>query len=297
MERIAVAVGVDALVVVGCIGLLAMVPHTPSPTVHAPAAPATDIDAPADESPPPPAVHHKYPDACQERHYFGWNGNNLTGAPGEVITRAFDAAGRVVREDTSKHAQLARTETFEYDTAGRLARQVVHQIEGTGFVEITRHHYDRAGHETRIETEDVGGKTWITRQTFDTRGRLAHVNDHGFGEWYHYDAQGRLAVKQQDNDEDGIANLDVRYRYDAHGLLLERTEVWYDATQGDDDTFTYDDAGRLVTETDRLGFTWTSSYDAAGNLTEKVRTLRDQVEQRVVYDYGCWERPQLSRCF
>lgn len=286
MQRIAVAVGVDALVLVGCAGLLAMTHRTP-----APAAPVADVEAPVDEpaAPLPPApAPHEHPGACRELYYFGWNGNTLTGAPGEVITRTFDAAGRVAREDTSKHDQLARTETFEYDTAGRLARQVLHQVEGTGFVEITQHHYDRAGHETRIEAADAGGKTWITRQTFDTRGRLAHVNAHGFGEWYHYDAAGRLAVKQQDNDEDGIPNLDVRYRYDTRSLLVERTEVWYDGTPGDDDTFAYDDAGRLVTETERLGFTWTSRYDAAGNILEKVRTLRDQIEQRVSYDYGCW---------
>lgn len=291
MQRIAVAVGVDALVIAGCVGLVAMVPRLPASRAPVTGVPVTGIEAPVDEPAPPPLpapMPTKHPGACRELHYFGWNGNSLTGAPGEVITRTFDAAGRVAREDTSKHDQLARTETFEYDATGRLARQVVREVEGTGFTEITRHHYDRAGHETRIETEDAGGRTWITRQTFDARGRLAHVNDHGFGEWYHYDAQGRLAVKQQDNDEDGIANLDVRYSYDGRGLLVERKEAWYDGTPGDDDTFTYDDAGRLATETDRLGFLWTSHYDAAGNLIEKVRTLRGQIDQRIRYDYSCW---------
>jgi YD repeat-containing protein len=240
--------------------------------------------------------------ACRELHDFRFPTHmGADGVPDAIIVRTFDAEGRVASEDWQRDDAPHRTATFHYNKAGKLDREVLHLDDGKT-VEVKTHRYDRSGREIEIGIdENSDGKAdWLTIMTYDSRGRLATMREnvkagthrHGIGHWYHYDANDRLTLETVDNDEDGIANFETVYRYDERGLLVEKRSRWYDGTTGDAFTYEYDNARRLIVETDNLGFTWVHHYDDSGHLIEKVRELPKQVPDRtpimrITYDYHC----------
>jgi YD repeat-containing protein len=250
-----------------------------------------------------PAPLAKYPGACTEAYDFRFPTHiGADGTPDEIVTKTYDAHGRLATSLSQRADAPDRMWMYRYDQAGRLV-EVVRRAYGR-IVGITTHRYDRAGREVEIAIdEDVDGRAdWLTIKTYDRAGRLAtmreNVNAHrprkGFGNWYFYDGD-RLVRHEQDNDHDGVPNLEILHAYDEHGRLARKQTRWYDeAAIGDVFTYTYDEHGRLATETDRYGFAWTHRYDAAGNLIEKTRELPPQVldrsfpAMRVTYDYSCW---------
>jgi YD repeat-containing protein len=290
MERSALAAGLDLVGLSGCALLTALAAPPPPPLRPPPLA----LETPVVSMSPAARPLRAFPAACRETTYIDFYAH---GRPQSVLIRTFDAAGRVASEETRVGDVVTQTRTYDYDRAGRLERETVRTNDD---VETTVHHYDRAGHDVRLDSTSPGRGHWVTLQTYDASGRLATVRANikpgaqrrGFGEWYRYDAAGRLVAKQQDNDEDGRPDLEVQYTYDERGLLVERREHWYDHYMvGDHDTFIYDAAGRVDSETDRRGFRWISSYDAAGNLVRKsryVQTPGSDPFQRIEYDYSCW---------
>jgi YD repeat-containing protein len=250
-------------------------------------------------------VGRRYPGACGDYHDFRFPTHiGADGVPDAVVRRTFDEHGRPVSEDWQRDDAPHRQMTFEYDDAGRLAREVV-RVVGGGVVSITTHRYDRAGHELEIGIDENadGRADWLTLKTYDRAGRLATMREnvkagthrHGIGHWYRYDAADRLVLEKVDNDGDGAPNFDIVYRYDERGLLVEQHSHWYEQPGPEDEVFTfeYDSARRLVGKTDRLGFTWVNRYDDAGNLIEKVQEVPKHLVDRtpmirITYDYSCW---------
>jgi len=241
--------------------------------------------------------------ACRELLDFKFPTHiGADGIPDEVVSRTFDARGRVLTEESHRDDAPDRATTFEYDRGGRLAREV-RRLVGGRTVSVTAHRYDRAGREIEIGIdEDVDGRAdWLTLKSYDGQGRLATLRENikagthrrGVGTWYHYDAADRLVLAKQDNDGDGTPNLEIAYTYDTRGLLREKHSRWYEPGMTDEVfTYTYDPAGRLATETDRYGFTWVHRYDAAGRLVEKVRQVPPNLPDRtpmmrITYDYQC----------
>jgi YD repeat-containing protein len=298
MQRLATYVEVSLLV--PAIALLA----TASRDVDPPA-PSIDIAVSVDSVElvePAPLAH--YPGPCTEAFDFRFPTHvGADGVPDEIITKTYDAHGRLATLLSQRADAPDRIWANRYDAAGRLVEEARSAYGRIGT--ITAHRYDRAGREIEIAIdEDADGRDdWLTIKTYDRAGRLAtmreNINAHrprrGFGNWYEYDGD-RLVLLKQDNDHDGVPNLETRYTYDDHGRLASKQSRWYekDGPIGDLFTFTYDAYGQLATETDRYGFTWFHRYDAAGNLVEKTREFPQQVvdrsfpDLRITYDYSCW---------
>jgi YD repeat-containing protein len=298
MQRLATYVDVGLLLPV--IALLATGVHGDDAT-----APTIDIPAPAESIELAAlAPLAKYPGACTEAYDFRFPSHvGADGIADEIVTKTYDADGRLATLLSQRADAPDRTWTYRYDAGGRLVEEARSAYGRIGT--ITTHRYDSAGREIEIAIdEDVDGRAdWLTIKTYDRKGRLAtmreNVNAHrrrrGFGNWYRY-AGDRLVLQQQDNDGNGVPNLELRFTYDDDGRLVKKHSHWYelDGPIGDVFTYTYDDHGRLATETDRYGFTWIHRYDAAGNLVDKTREMPPQVvdrsfpDMRVSYDYSCW---------
>jgi YD repeat-containing protein len=271
---------------------------------HHAAVPAIEIPAPTEQvEMVVPAPLAKYPGACTEALDFRFPTHvGADGIPDEIITKTYDAHGRLATLVSQRADAPDRMWTYRYNPSGKLVEETRRAYGRIG--SVTTHHYDSEGREIEIAIdEDADGRDdWLTIKAYDREGRLAtmreNINAHrprrGFGNWYDYDGD-RLVRQQQDNDHDGTPNLQIRYTYDDDGRLVNKRTRWYDEdTIGDEDTYAYDDDSRLATETNRYGFTWVYRYDEAGNLVEKTRELPPKVldrsfpDMRITYDYSCW---------
>jgi len=165
----------------------------------------------------------------------------------DVTTRAsYDRAGnrRATTDPNGKQT------TYLYDALGRLTS------EDPPVVASTAYGYDAAGNRTSMtDAEGV-----ITRYEYDSLGRLTAVVEN-------------YRVGLPANDE---TNVRTEYAYDGVG---NRTRIVDARTYPT--SFTYDDLGRLLTEQDTLGHTWTYGYDGLGNRT----SLHDANGANTGYDY------------
>ncbi|MFO1465389.1 MAG: DUF6531 domain-containing protein [Steroidobacteraceae bacterium] len=117
------------------------------------------------------------------------SGFSSTGAIRRRVDLAYDPAGRLVRQGTSR---------FSYDDRGRLIERRVHS-------RITRYQYDALSRPASILLED--GR--LASYEYDELGRVASIQIGGRCERYAYDAAGRLERVMRPNGET------LRYEYDA----------------------------------------------------------------------------------
>lgn len=218
-------------------------------------------------------------------------------ADGVVTTCVFDALGRDVRCTDGLGAITRRA----YDRHGN----VVSSTDALG--QVTTHGYDARDRKVRT-TDRVAGVTRFTwsptsRPTavVDAEGRAttyayAPTRDllvtetfpgHGaVGDptpadqrQYVYDGVGRLIARTDQ------AGQTTGYLYDAAGRLINRTYP-----DGLNDRFAHDAAGRLVTaESLRYANRVTRSYDAAGRLIREVQRLGG-VDHAVAYAHDAADR-------
>lgn len=233
------------------------------------------------------------------------NGNVIreTDALGQVITRRFDAMGRVLSETRTRSVNgqsETLTTTNSYDGKGQLIQtthpdgaitrtqydaigKVIAQTDALG--RSTRFEYDAAGRQTGIVHPDGSRES----TAYDAEGNVVAQTDRaGRVTRMAYDAANRLVetILPDDTAGDDTDNPRTRNEYDKAGQLLasvdelgHRTTFEYDAAGrqiaiidalGQRTTHTYDLSGRRLSSTDALGRTVTFGYDLAGKLIETV---------------------------
>ena len=206
---------------------------------------------------------------------------------GHVLTKV-DPLGNVTGGNPSDY-----TTTYTYDNDGRL------KTETDPLANTTTHAYDGAGNKTSVT--DGNGHT--TTYGYDANNRLVSVtapDPDGAGPLtaplttYSYDAAGNkiTQVDPRGYETGPVAAYTTTYGYNADNRLAsvttpkgeETTYEYYEdgnlwktvdprgnvvgANPADyETTKTYDDEGRLATESDPLGHTTTYGYDEVGNRT------------------------------
>ncbi|MBF0688125.1 MAG: RHS repeat-associated core domain-containing protein [Cellulomonas sp.] len=178
--------------------------------------------------------------------YTGGRLTSVTTLDGSVVTYAYDSQGHLTAKSAGD-----RTITTAYDPA---TGRVVSQTDGVGAT--TTFAWDEAT-QTATTTFPGGGIATdvyagnLLARTSDATGNLTQ---------YEYDSDGQISA---------VIDPLGRYttlRHDARGLLLERIGP---APQAYREAWTYDDAGRVLTETDRNNEVTTYTYNPDG-LVEKV---------------------------
>ncbi|GGK40396.1 hypothetical protein GCM10010124_36450 [Pilimelia terevasa] len=192
------------------------------------------------------------------------------GAEAATATRelGYDLAGRLTtvrapRGDNSfryddRGALMASTgpsgdATFDYDEDGRLRQR----SDAAGTATFT---YDKA----RLATATDGMTRLTQRLGYDAAGNVDAV-DYGAGRvrTLTYDTFGRLAGDTLRNAEGGVV-ASLAYGFDLNGHLTSKKAVGF--PEGGDNTYDYDDAGRLTRWTGPGGAT-AYGWDDAGNRT------------------------------
>ncbi len=195
---------------------------------------------------------------------------------GSTEATAYDAAGRQI----AKTDQAGETTQFAYDDAGRLVG--VTDAEGG----VTTYGWDARGN---LVTEvDANGHT--TTMTYDALNHLlSRTRPLGEHETFAYDEIGRLVTHVD------FAGQTTTFVYDAANQLTEKVlptgAVPYAFTptglrlQAGDETFVYDERGRMLEDHAASGTAVTYEYDAAGNRTSMVTS-----EGTTTYTYDAANR-------
>ena len=239
---------------------------------------------------------------------------SCTDTAGDTTTRGYDLAGNVVAETDAKNqttthtfdARGRETQTtdrlqnvmaFAYDLAGNLLSLT--DAEGG----VTAYAYDDAGRKIEEQYPDhqqgsqVGQTGYgIVELAYDAAGRLLRRTDQ-LGETitHVYDLAGRRTTREYrtaaDSPSGTVADQDD-FTYDEAGRILTAVKGRYANTV----TYSYDDAGRISSESLTVSsqtYTIGRGYDDAGNLDEltypdgtvvdRTHTVRGNLQQ---VDYG-----------
>jgi YD repeat-containing protein len=214
------------------------------------------------------------------------------------ITYDYDAAGRMVRAqweylepDIERRGAIR---TFEYDDAGRLARDTLDQdLDGRPDV-IVSHHYDPAGRlESRETVYPPAPPRTETGFEYDDAGRRTrNVWANGSTESLSYAPDGRARTSVS-KDVKGVVYAQAREELDERGHLLRAFRV-----NGGRETLvtekTYGVGGRLETETTfddggKADRATTYEYDERGNLVGDQIAHGGRPSLHTSYTYrGAW---------
>ncbi|MEU7230348.1 LamG-like jellyroll fold domain-containing protein [Streptomyces chrestomyceticus] len=155
------------------------------------------------------------------------------------------------------------TSTYTYDADGAMTSRK--DASGT-----TTYTYDHAGRRSLTEDALTGGRT---RTSYDAAGRIEQeqyaTSTPDGAQWrdggrrtYHYDPLGRLSTDTVTAPDNTTNLTNTHYAYDPDGRLTHKTTR---GTAGaGDNTYTYDQAGRLSSWTNGDATT-AYEWDAAGN--------------------------------
>ena len=205
-------------------------------------------------------------------------------------TYSYNPAGQLLTEADP----LAHTTTNVYDDAGRLQSVTDANNHTTSYV------YDDANRvlmETAPDPDGAGPLTApVTSYTYDNVGnKLTETDPRGNQATFAYDSANRL-VSETGPDPDGAGPLTApvtMYTYDPNGNLASTVEPRGNVQGANPDeyrtTYTYDAAGRLLTETrpdpdgtgPQIAPVQTNTYDPVGNL----QSARDGNNHTTAYTY------------
>jgi RHS repeat-associated protein len=244
------------------------------------------------------------------------NLSSVTDASGKATTYTYDAANRLTAvKDAAGHTSkttydavgnvTSRTDasgaksTYTYDKAGRLLTMTtpLGNVSGADPAKYTwKYGYDKVGNQVTVT--DPAGNT--TKTDYDAEYRPIAVTDPlGHVRKTEYDGEGNVTkttdalgkttVSTFDDDNRLLTTTDrggktVTYAYDGAGNLVSET-----SPRGSKTTYGYDDNGRLTTRVEPRGnasgadpsqYTWSTSYDAAGNVVSQT----DPSGVKIVYN-------------
>ncbi|MGW7287761.1 LamG-like jellyroll fold domain-containing protein [Streptomyces sp. NPDC054847] len=207
-----------------------------------------------------------------------------TGAEAQTVTRTlgYDLAGRLVTVGT---ASILDQNTYTYNdrgqllTAGGPGGDVSYAYDADGNMTDRWHKdvqtyfgYDAAGRLDWTSDSLTGTHTWVD---FDEAGRPRleqYAKPLADGTWqvgakreYAYDDLGRLTTDKVTANDTGATVTSLAYGYDLDDRLTSKTTTG--VAGAGENTYTYDDAGRLSSWTN--GTTTTPyEWDEAGNRTK-----------------------------
>ena len=201
-------------------------------------------------------------------------------AHGGLTRRTYNAANRLIREVSA----AGRTQTFDYDQAGRLRRigvglsvpeQKPAVSENVEWEEPTAWAYTTLTYDaaSRIIARTYPDGT-TEHTTYDALGRIVRVQHGARAAMYAYDRCSRL-IRMSDNSA-GTR----RFIYDAAGQLVTAVDALGYRTH-----FEYDAAGQMVRTLDATGQVTTYIYDAAGQLIRTVKGAGSTAEITSTYTY------------
>jgi len=201
-------------------------------------------------------------------------------AHGGLPRRTHGAAHRPLRRVTSG----GRTQTFDYDQAGRLRRMGVGLSvpeqkptvgENMEWEEPTAWAYTTLTYDaaSRIIARTYPDGT-TEHTTYDALGRIVRVQHGARTATYAYDRCSRL-IRMSDNSAGNR-----RFIYDAAGQLVTAVDALGYRTH-----FEYDAAGQMVRTLDATGQVTTYIYDAAGQLIRTVKGAGSTAEITSTYTY------------
>jgi len=215
-----------------------------------------------------------------------------------------DNLGRMI----SQTDPLDNVTTYAYDSRGRQYRVTQPDPDGAGGLDcpVTNYFYDAAGNLASL-VDPVGNETSYAYDGLNRK--IEETNELDDTRYFEYDAAGHLIEKTDRNERV------TQYVFDPIGRLLE--ENWLDAQQqtiwtiayvynsagrlqsvGDDAAeyaYTYDDAGRMLTETQTIDglspvIVFTYQYDAEGKRTQIAATVGGTADFVIDYEYDYLDR-------
>jgi RHS repeat-associated protein len=179
----------------------------------------------------------------------------------------FDSSGRIA-SITDDHGLET---TYAYDGNGRLSTIADPSGQALTFAYNGSNHIssitDSTGREVKFAysaagdlesaTDALGG---VTKYAYDAQHRLTSITDPRGNVILKntYDSQGRITEQR-----DGLEDL--------WKLEYKPAETVVTEPEGGELAYGFDAQSRVVSETDQLGHTTTTAYDAAGNVKEVVR--------------------------
>ncbi len=229
---------------------------------------------------------------------FDSNWNKTDASVASTIVYTYNALGEVA----SKAQATGDITNYTYDQLGRQTQSATYDNQGTLYDTVDEY-FDAFDEISRsVENARLGGLARITSYTYDQVGRQATVTDAMNNTRSNfYDKDGNLLVSEyQRTQTTGPAKTEADlYRYDAlgrviyHGKGVQNTDLTWDQmnldyTQMKYDTFgevvakgsngayqesyVYDDAGRMIQSNAGDGITKFYLYDANGHQTAMFET-------------------------
>ncbi len=214
-----------------------------------------------------------YPDGTTATQSYAWNNavdkavfavsDSATGAPASITW--YDAFGRVVKQGTRGFDGVYVYIDRLYDTYGRLHKESEPYTANSTprRTEYTYDNYDRvtkaAAPSGRRVTYSYNGNTvtennagLTTTKTYDARGQLVSATDPGGTVNYTYRADGQPSKVT-------VAGVSTTFEYDIYG----RQQAINDPSAGRQ-SYTYDAAGNMATQTDAENRTVSTTYNIFG---------------------------------
>ncbi len=145
---------------------------------------------------------------------------------------------------------------YSYDKAGNMTERIVGES-------LTGYEYDRRGQVTKVTLPDKTSQ----RYSYDEKSRLSEAKD----------AAGQVKTYDYDALDNLISRDDTEYGYDEEGRLTEIKGEY---------TYTYDDAGRVLSITDIEGRSIRYAYDEYGRVSE----LTYPDGEKAIYTYDLLDK-------
>ncbi|MCI1779548.1 MAG: RHS repeat protein, partial [Bacteroidales bacterium] len=260
---------------------------------------------------------------CYRYVYDGKNNMTEKLMPGAVTVRmVYDPAGRMVAVRDSVLAKSGKWKLTRYDSLGRAVKQYLtpavtisamqHYFSTTPYpaiynnssnILLSEYHYGVtapsilafSGVNDVVSLSDIydnttGMKTWEKTADLSTiGGRVSYVQ-----RAFYYDIRGRLRQSVELNPDGGVNRTSYKYNFTGNVIAASQTYIQGSTSRKLNETFTYDDRGRLLTAISRLDNGVSSviayTYDDLGRLktTTYGSGTANSITQTDTYDIQGW---------